>query len=352
MKSAARGMLSLPSAEMFEIVVLLTDHPIFGDEARETLASWDGPSLFSIACDPATSANVLDYLSGSQTLRPRLLPGLLRNAAVAESRLAELAWAVSTVEVSTMLTSKRVRSSWSILAALARNPGLSHEQAAEVARMRISLGSTVENVDEPLEPEILEYLLEHAEEIKAAEAEPFQLLGAEVEGVAETTTSPEQPGASSEAAAARRMAIVSARDGQRESVVQKIARLSVGERVLLAMKGNKDERFILIRDGARVVCNAVLESPKLTESEVESYAGMKNVNESVLRVIAMKKKFLKNYNIIRVLTANPKCPIDTAVPLVPRLLTADLKNLSINKNVAETVRKLAFKMYRDRLASR
>ena len=37
--------------------------------------------------------------------------------------------------------------------------------------------------------------------------------------------------------------------------------MTVGERVQLAMKGTKDERFVLIRDGSKVVCLAVLQSP-------------------------------------------------------------------------------------------
>ena len=40
-------------------------------------------------------------------------------------------------------------------------------------------------------------------------------------------------------------------------------------RVQLAMKGNKDERYILIRDGSKVVSGAVLQSPKLSDAEVQ-----------------------------------------------------------------------------------
>jgi hypothetical protein len=75
--------------------------------------------------------------------------------------------------------------------------------------------------------------------------------------------------------------------------------MSVGERVQLAMKGTKDERFILIRDGSRVVSLAVLESPKVTDTEVEGFAAMKNVQEIVLRGIAAKRKFMKKYGVIR-----------------------------------------------------
>src|SRR5262249_1683190 len=135
---------------------------------------------------------------------------------------------------------------------------------------------------------------------------------------------------------------------KRESVVQKIARLSVGDRVQLAMKGTKDERFVLIRDGSKIVSLAVLESPKLSDAEVDTFSSMKNVQQEVLRGIARKRKFMKTYSVVRNLVNNPRCPLDLALGLVPHLLVNDLKGLSMNKNIAETIRKVALKMFREK----
>jgi hypothetical protein len=101
-------------------------------------------------------------------------------------------------------------------------------------------------------------------------------------------------------------------------------------------------------DGAKVVSNAVLQCPKITDSEVEMFASMKNVSDTVLRGIASKRKFMKNYAVKRLLSANPRCPIDVALPLVKELLVMDLKNLSINKNVGDTVRRFAWKMWKEK----
>ena len=141
-------------------------------------------------------------------------------------------------------------------------------------------------------------------------------------------------------------------DHEKISTLQKIARLSVGERVKLAMKGNKDERFILIRDGSKVVSLAVLESPKLSDSEAEQFASMKNVQEIVLRTIVTKRKFMKNYSIIRALANNPRTPLDVGLPLLPHLIGLDLKHLSMNKNVSDTLRKVALKMFKEKSSSR
>ena len=50
-----------------------------------------------------------------------------------------------------------------------------------------------------------------------------------------------------------------------------------------------------MRDGTKIVALAVLESPKIGDSEVEKFAGQKNVLEAVPRAIPMKRRFMKQY---------------------------------------------------------
>jgi hypothetical protein len=138
-------------------------------------------------------------------------------------------------------------------------------------------------------------------------------------------------------------------DEQRGSALQKIAKLDTKGRILLAIKGTKEERSLLIRDGTKIVALAVLESPKVTDSEVERFASQKNVLEAVLREISMKRRFVKQYPIIRNLVFNPRTPIDVSLGLLKNLLVQDLRNLSGNKEVTDTLRKLATKMFRQKL---
>ena len=55
MMSASKGALRLPPEEMVEILVYLTEHKIFGEPARMTLAGWDEVSSKTIASDPKTA---------------------------------------------------------------------------------------------------------------------------------------------------------------------------------------------------------------------------------------------------------------------------------------------------------
>jgi hypothetical protein len=85
---------------------------------------------------------------------------------------------------------------------------------------------------------------------------------------------------------------------------------------------------------------------------VEKFASQKNVLEAVLRQITIKRRFMKNYAVMRNLIFNPRTPLDIALGLMKNLLINDLKNLSGNKEVPETVRKLALRMFKQKLETK
>ncbi len=130
---------------------------------------------------------------------------------------------------------------------------------------------------------------------------------------------------------------------RKASVTQKIASLTVAQRMGLAMKGSREERSLLIRDPNKLVSTAVLSSPKLTESEVEAIAKMANVSEEILRIVAGNRAWIKNYNVMLALVRNPKSPVALAMNLMSRLNDKDLRQLSTNRNVAEILRVTARK---------
>jgi hypothetical protein len=225
------------------------------------------------------------------------------------------------------------------LRALAGNTHVTIEQTAGAEELLKQLSQADGDADD--DAAVSDFLARHAADIAAEGDKPFTLVGAsEIE---------------QQALEQDRQLVgfnKALQTHERPSPIQKIARLNVGGRVQLAMKGSKDERAILIRDGARIVSSAVLESPKLTESEVDAFAALKNIGESVLRIIGTKRKFLKRYNVVRILCMNPKTPIDVSLSLIPRLTTNDLKNLTKNRDVSDTVAKAAVKIFRDRTSAR
>jgi hypothetical protein len=135
---------------------------------------------------------------------------------------------------------------------------------------------------------------------------------------------------------------------KRQTLLQKLAKMTVSQRVQLALKGGPEERRTLIRDSNKVVQRAVLQSPRLTEREVESFSAMANLSDETLRVIATNRKFRKDYIIVRNLMNNPKTPIDITLHMLQMLNPQDLKALSGNKNIPETLRTMAAKLMRQR----
>jgi hypothetical protein len=139
---------------------------------------------------------------------------------------------------------------------------------------------------------------------------------------------------------------------KRETLLQKLSRLRVVERVQMALKGTREARVLLIRDPCKIVQRAVLLSSQLTDREVESFAGMTTLSDETLRLIATNRKFRKNYIITRTLLNNPKTPLDVSLHMLPAVNPQDLKQLTTNKNIPETLRTTAMRLQRQRTYQR
>ena len=393
MQFAARGALQVPAPENIEILVYLAVHnKVFGELARMTLAGWDEKSSLAAASDPHTPQEVLDYFISPDNLRPKLLPALLENPTVPEKQLVKLATAAMRDTIEVFLKSPRALSFAGVRNALKSNPYLKKEEAEALRQVSAAAAKPVSHLEaaalaaeeaigqdaelrvaetaesaEPVSPgddeAVAAYMQEHAEAIAAEGEKKFQaiggiveLLGSDYYPVVDSAEIPEPPPSPAPAASATASSPSPATvpkkppaPPKRENTLQKINALDVKGRIQLALKGNKEERSILIRDGTKVVALAVLEAPKLSDGEVEKFASQKNVLEAVLRQIPLKRRFMKNYIVVRNMVANPRTPLDLGLGLMKNLLIADLKNLSANKEISETVRKLALKMYKQKL---
>jgi hypothetical protein len=122
------------------------------------------------------------------------------------------------------------------------------------------------------------------------------------------------------------------------SVLQRLANMTVPEKVKAAMKGTREMRGVLVRDPNKIVAMAVLSSPKLTETEVEAFARAGSVGEDVLRTIARNRAWIKNYTVVLALVKNGKTPVAVSMALLSRLNDGDMKRLSTDRNIPEPLR--------------
>lgn len=135
-------------------------------------------------------------------------------------------------------------------------------------------------------------------------------------------------------------------DGEKTQTFQeRLATMTVPEKVKCATKGTREMRAILVRDPNRMVASAVLSCPKVNDAEVESFAKMGNVSEEILRTIARSRAWTKNYSVILALVKNSKTPVAITLSLMQRLTPADVKKLASDRNVPEPLRLAARKKY-------
>ena len=132
------------------------------------------------------------------------------------------------------------------------------------------------------------------------------------------------------------------------SMEKKLRDMSVGNKIKLAYTGNMEARKILIRDSNKIVAAAVVKSGRLTPNEISSFAGNKNLQDEVVRLIAENKEFVRKYPVQVALVNNPKCPPSIALKLIQNLHKKDLQQLANNKGVSSTIFGKASKMFKEK----
>ena len=221
--------------------------------------------------------------------------------------------------------------------AMVHNKNCPAEFLVPVVRHLSTLGiqSLMEELDRVSESHALASALEHSSSLTVEQKNQLhELLG---------------PGAPLDEAALADAAAAAEPDlARRQTLLQRLAKMTVAQRVQFAIKGGSDARRTLIRDSNKVVQRAVLQSPRLTDQEVEAFASMSSLTDEILRLIANNRNFRKNYTVVRNLVNNPKCPLDVTLHMLPILNAVDLKRLTTNKNVPETLRTTALKLQRTR----
>lgn len=125
---------------------------------------------------------------------------------------------------------------------------------------------------------------------------------------------------------------------ERSSIAAQVARLSVHEKVELAVKGNREVRRILSRDASSMVARAVIGSQKLTEDDIISYAASSLTHEDVLRFIADGRQWTANRQVVSALVQNPRTPPPAAIRFLKSYQTSELRVLSQNRSLSAAVR--------------
>ena len=276
------------------LAVLAADpEPEIADRAQNALLTQPLESFLAAALRPEADARLFTYCTDHLGEKPGVADALAKNPGCSTAHVARVAHHLTPAGIQALLDNlERFSSDPQLVIAVASCPGASAEQRELLANMEKGAAASAELVE------------------AAAQAEPDPV--------------------------------------KRENLMQRLARMNVVQRLTLALKGGRTERMLLIRDPNKLVQRCVLQSPRLTDTEVEAFASMSVLTGEILRAIALTRVFMKNYAVVRNLVNNPKTPLDVSLHLFPRLTSSDLLKLTGNKNVPETLRSSAQKLHRKR----
>jgi hypothetical protein len=289
------GGLALAAEDRVELLSVLAfdADPAIADRAQNALLTQSLDFFLAASARPDADERLFTYCTDNLGEKPGVADALAKSAACPTAHVARLANRLTAAGVQSLLDNlERFISDPQLVIAVANCPGATAEQRELLSNMEKGAIVSAEMAE------------------AAAEIEPDPV--------------------------------------KRETLMQKVTHMNVVQRLTLALKGGKPERMLLIKDPNKLVQRCVLQSPRLTDSEVEAFASMTNLTAEILRAIALTRVFMKNYSVVRNLINNPKTPLDVSLHLFPRLTASDLLKLTANKNVPETLRTSALKLHRKR----
>jgi hypothetical protein len=317
---AAQGALPLGPADLADLLEFLlhdVDEEI-RDGASVSLVGFAVGDMRALAKDRSSPPGLLAWILAHREERD-LKEFVLQNVSLADEAIeAQAATLPEELAELVVINQTRLLRRTSLLETLEQNPNLNRDQQRRLRELRESF-HIGEQPPAPAPPPVVP-----PPEPVEAEPEPPP-PATEAEAIAQYLGDDEQ------------------QDDKKISTVQRIYRMNTAEKLIAALKGSREDRAILVRDTNRLVSSAVLGSPRLTDVEIESFAGMKSLSDEVLRKIGSHREWTKRYGVVANLVKNPRTPLAISLGLVSRLNPRDIKGLSVDRNVPEVIRKQAQK---------
>lgn len=125
------------------------------------------------------------------------------------------------------------------------------------------------------------------------------------------------------------------------SKLWKINKMTLQQRVRLALTGTKAERMILGKDTNMLVVEAVVDSPNTTGEEIAIILQNRTLTKELILKVLENTKWLEDYGVILALLQHPQLPVRRATGLLRKLHPQDLEKLGEDRTLGPVVRNLA-----------
>lgn len=379
--AASRGILPLPQTDLLEVLVSLarSDDAELSQHARQTLSTQDPAALESSMRTSDVAVSVLDYFARQTNVPASVHEAIITNGKTSGDTFLQFAKTSSNGELleRIALNQQLLIQTPALIDAIIANPNSTSEagrRASETKREFFEKERGAQQIANELRAQGKEAAAEFLEQAEFAQdlenseldLDDAMFLASMIE-VPDSETDDSWLGLEYieeiyEESAEQRQAIVDKIFGEmrvedseigteRLSIINRVMKMGMKDRVKLAMKGDREARNILIRDPNRIVSAAVVQNPRITEQEMEKIAAMRSISEDILRQIANDRQWSRSYAIVHNLARNPRTPIANVLNILSRLQMRDLTALSNNKNVSDAVRRQALRLSKARKGS-
>ncbi|HQY68596.1 MAG TPA: hypothetical protein PLD38_15070 [Pyrinomonadaceae bacterium] len=380
--AASRGILPLPQSDLLEILVSFYD----GDDAelkenaRQTLSTQSSVALDGTLSSHDTAPAVLAYFVAQEHLPNAAYQSIIQNANTPSAAIAGFARKTTSGDLLELISLNQqllIRDP-SIIEAIIGNSHRTSEadrRANETKREFFKKERGAQQIANELRAQGKEAAAEFVESVDIADdgddsglsAEDALFLAQHIEVLDKDTDDEwlrlefiedlyEESEAQRKATLDKIIGELKNEEdeiaGERISMINKVMRMGVKDRVKLGMKGDREARNILIRDPNRLVSSAVVNNPRISEQEIENIASMRSLSEDVLRQIASNRQWSRSYGVMHSLVRNPRTPIANSLTIMSRLQLRDLTALSKNRNVSDGVRRHAARLLSARTGGR
>lgn len=376
--AAARGLLPLPETDLLEVLVLLarSADAELAEHAARSLRSQDDTVIAGALKNNEVPVSVLEYIAESPDASERSYEAVIQNPRTPAASIVNFAGRTKNASLLDQLSLNQqllVQNPALIDAILANRFRTSEAErrVAETKREFFEKERGAQQIADELRAQGKEAAAEFIENAEFAQdmdasgigLDDAMLLASLIES-SDADTDDSWMGLEYieeyyEETDADRQAIVDKIIGEmkvegmdmpseRLSILNRIMKMGMKDRVKLAMKGDREARNILIRDPNRIVAQAVVQNPRITEQEVEKISAMRSIPEDILRKIANDRQWARSYAVVHNLARNPRTPIANVLNILSRLQLRDLNALSKNKNVSDAVRRQALRLSQSR----
>ncbi len=133
-------------------------------------------------------------------------------------------------------------------------------------------------------------------------------------------------------------------DEEYQSKYQQAQAMGTGDKIKMALTGDKEWRSIFLKDANKLVSSAVIKNPRMTDAEVLTVCKSTVQNDEIIRLICANKEWVKNYQIRKALVENHKTPLPAALRFLSTLGEKDLAFLAKSKNISSVIATQARRM--------